>query len=60
MVDCCTIGTGYVGLVQGVGLALKGNKVWGVDRDPDKIKMLRSGQSPIFEKGLSEALSKVL
>lgn len=52
------IGTGYVGLVTGVGLADFGNKVICVDIDKTKIDMLNHGQIPIYEPGLKEILDK--
>jgi len=52
------IGTGYVGLVSGVCLAEKGHHVVCVDVDPEKVEMVRSGKSPIHEKGLDELLQK--
>jgi len=52
------IGTGYVGLVTGVGLADFGNKVICVDIDNAKIDMLNHGQIPIYEPGLKEILDK--
>ncbi len=51
-------GTGYVGLVTGVGLAEKGHQVLCVDIDQAKVNMLRSGKSPIYEPGLDELLAK--
>jgi UDPglucose 6-dehydrogenase len=50
-------GSGYVGLVTGACLADMGHNVMCVDTDPKKIKMLKSGQSPIFEPGLERKLS---
>ena len=50
------IGTGYVGLVTGVGFAPLGNDAWCVDIDADKVARLDRGEVPIHEPGLSEAI----
>ncbi len=52
------IGTGYVGLVTGVVLADLGNDVICVDKDREKLNMMRQGRSPIFEPGLEEMLRR--
>ncbi|MDX2215140.1 MAG: UDP-glucose/GDP-mannose dehydrogenase family protein [Oculatellaceae cyanobacterium bins.114] len=52
----CVIGTGYVGLVTGVCLAHIGHHVICVDNNEEKVKLMQSGQSPIFEPGLSELM----
>lgn len=54
------IGTGYVGLVQGVCLAELGNAVSCVDIDTAKIKRLNAGASPIFEPGIEELIIRNL
>ena len=52
----CVIGTGYVGLVTGACLAHIGHHVICVDNNEEKIKLMKSGQSPIYEPGLSEIM----
>lgn len=51
-------GTGYVGLVTGVCLAEKGHNVTCVDINQEKINLMRSGKSPIYEKDLEELMQK--
>ncbi|MDD2627571.1 MAG: UDP-glucose/GDP-mannose dehydrogenase family protein [Clostridia bacterium] len=51
-------GTGYVGLVLGVVLANVGHDVTCVDTLDEKINMLKSGKSPIYEVGLEELMKK--
>ena len=48
------IGTGYVGLPTGVGLAELGNEVICIDREPSKIEALQSGKLTIYEDGLED------
>lgn len=48
------IGTGYVGLPTGVGLASFKNEVVCVDNDISKINALNSGKLTLYEDGLQE------
>jgi UDPglucose 6-dehydrogenase len=52
------IGTGYVGLIQGICLADVGHQVTCVDTDSAKIAGLVAGISPIYEPGINELLAK--
>lgn len=51
-------GTGYVGLVTGVCLAEIGHNVTCVDIDENKINLMKSGKSPIYESRLEELMLK--
>ena len=54
----CIVGTGYVGLVTGACLADLGIEVVGVDKDAEKIAMLKDGEIPIYEPGLKTLVQK--
>ncbi|MBE9260368.1 MULTISPECIES: UDP-glucose/GDP-mannose dehydrogenase family protein [Aphanizomenonaceae] len=56
----CVIGTGYVGLVTGACLAYIGHNVICIDNNEEKVKLMKSGQSPIFEPGLSEIMQSAI
>ena len=51
-------GTGYVGLVAGVCFAERGHQVMCVDVDEEKVKVMKSGVSPIYEQDLEELMKK--
>ena len=52
------IGTGYVGLPTGIGLAELGHDVVCIDREQSKIDNLLAGKIPLFEEGLEELFHK--
>ncbi|MBA2862314.1 UDP-glucose/GDP-mannose dehydrogenase family protein [Methanococcus maripaludis] len=54
------IGTGYVGLIQSVGLSKLGFEVTGIDIDERKVKKLNSGISTLYEDNLEEELKKFI
>ena len=54
------MGTGYVGIVTGTGLANLGNDVICVDVDAEKIDRLAGGSLTIYEPGLEEIFKKNL
>lgn len=56
--NICVIGTGYVGLVTGSVFADLGNEVICVDKDEEKVAMLRRGEMPIYEPGLEEMVAR--
>ena len=51
-------GSGYVGLVAGVCFAEIGHKVTCVDIDENKVKLMKSGISPIYEEDLEQLMKK--
>jgi len=56
----CVIGTGYVGLVTGACLAHVGHHVICVDNNEEKVKLMQTGQSPIYEPGLPEIIHSAI
>src|SRR5437763_8393533 len=57
-VQIAVIGTGYVGLVTGAGLADFGNDVICCDIDQRKIDALNRGEIPIYEPGLDTIVKR--
>jgi GDP-mannose 6-dehydrogenase len=53
-------GLGYVGTVTAAGLASQGHEVWGVDVDPLKVDIIRSGHSPVVEPGIDELVTSAV
>lgn len=53
-------GLGYVGCITATCLAANGHAVIGVDVNPHKVRMVKSGRSPIGEPGLDELIGKVV
>jgi len=58
MLNIGVIGTGYVGLVQGVIMSEFGMNVTCMDVIEEKIHMLNEGKVPIYEPGLKELMDK--
>ncbi len=52
------VGTGYVGIVTGTGLANLGNDVICIDNDRKKIDMLSNGKLTLYEPGLEEIFTR--
>ena len=58
MTRIAVIGTGYVGLSTGVGMAELGHQVVGADIDAAKVNSLTAGISPIAEAGMNEGIQR--
>ena len=52
------IGTGYLGATHAACMAELGFEVIGLDVDPAKVDLLRSGRVPFYEPGLDEVLAR--
>ncbi|MEK8127119.1 UDP-glucose/GDP-mannose dehydrogenase family protein [Paenibacillus filicis] len=51
------VGSGYVGSVTAAAFAFLGHDTTVIDIDPNKIKMIQSGKSPIYEPELDQLIS---
>jgi UDPglucose 6-dehydrogenase len=60
MSHVAVVGLGYVGLTTAVGLRKLGHKVLGYDIDQERIALLSTGSSPIYEEGLEKELKSAL
>ncbi|MGC2772230.1 MAG: nucleotide sugar dehydrogenase [Candidatus Sulfotelmatobacter sp.] len=52
------VGLGYVGTVSAAWLASRGHRVWGVDINAGKVRIINEGRSPIVESGLAEKIAQ--
>lgn len=52
------IGTSYLGATHAAGMAEFGHRVIGVDVDPERVKRLNAGESPIYEANLEAMLQR--
>ncbi|OGP75246.1 MAG: UDP-glucose 6-dehydrogenase [Deltaproteobacteria bacterium RBG_16_49_23] len=56
--NICIIGTGYVGLVTGACMAEFGMNLICMDKDVQKIDLLKQGKMTIYEPGLENLVTK--
>ncbi len=54
----CMIGAGYVGLVSAACFSEFGWEVTCVDKDKNRLAMMKAGKSPIYEPGLDDLISR--
>jgi GDP-mannose 6-dehydrogenase len=52
------VGLGYVGAVSAACLADMEHRVWGVDINADKVRIINEGRSPIVENGLADKIAR--
>jgi UDPglucose 6-dehydrogenase len=56
--NVAVFGAGYIGLVTGACLAELGHRVVVRDIDPEKVRLLRAGEVPIYEPGLGDMITR--
>ena len=56
MLKLSVIGTGYLGATHAAAMSSLGFEVVGIDVDPGKVELLRTGKVPFYEPGLEELL----
>ncbi|MDZ7627758.1 MAG: UDP-glucose/GDP-mannose dehydrogenase family protein [Parvularculaceae bacterium] len=54
------VGTGYVGLVTGAGLAGLGHQVICIDKDTNRVEKIKHGLAPFFEPGLDTLVAETV
>lgn len=58
--DILMVGTGYVGLVTGVGLAKLGHTVTCYDINKKRVSTLKSGKPPFYEPHIEELMAEAM
>ena len=52
------VGLGYVGTVSAACFASAGHTVWGVDINPEKVRIVNQGRTPIVERDLEKRIAQ--
>ncbi len=55
-INISVIGSGYVGLVTGMGFAKFGHRVTFIDVDSKKVELINQAKPPIYEEGLEKLM----
>src|SRR5919106_4202153 len=55
----CVVGMGRIGLPLAISFALKGVKVFGVEKNSETLRNLKDSNIPFFEPGMQKALNTV-
>jgi UDP-N-acetyl-D-mannosaminuronic acid dehydrogenase len=58
--NLCIVGMGRIGLPLAISFAIKGVRVFGVEKRDETLQILRNGKTPFYESGMQEALYKSL